>query len=59
MHDYAYAANKTKLFRALQELPNGSEEEVKARYIELGGKVLDQGEQKVAEEKEEKKPKKK
>lgn len=38
--DYKWAANKNKLARA----KGSTEEEIKASYISLGGKVLEEGE---------------
>jgi hypothetical protein len=38
---YAWAQNRLKLERALGELgPEASEEAIKARYVEMAGKVL-------------------
>lgn len=37
---YPWAVNKSKLERAMQG-NNGDEDAIKARYIELGGKVIE------------------
>lgn len=45
--DYAWAQNKIKLARALQEKPGGSEEEIKELYKSYLGVVLETPEEKA------------
>lgn len=46
-HDYAWADNKFKLQRAIDETRGGSEEAVKKKYIEFGGRIVDTTKEKV------------